>query len=81
MSALVISNFDHDSIKNEPASMETAFSNYKPMGNELARNFMHVLVTCKYKKNPIKNNPEKVEKLFSPLEVNGSLLLPWKPGF
>ena len=29
MPALVTSNFDDDSIKNERASMETAFSNYK----------------------------------------------------
>ena len=29
---LVTSNFDDDSIKNERASMETAFSHYKSMG-------------------------------------------------
>ena len=34
---------------------------------ELVRDFMHVLVTCKYKKNQIKNNREKMETLFSPL--------------
>ena len=28
---LVTSNFDDDMIKNEPASMETAFSHYKSM--------------------------------------------------
>ena len=33
MTALVISNFDDDSIKNERAGMETAFSHYKSMGN------------------------------------------------
>ena len=32
---------------------------------------MHVLVTCKNKKDQIKNNREKVETLFSPLLVNG----------
>ena len=32
MPVLVTSNFDDDSIKNERASMETAFSNYKSMG-------------------------------------------------
>ena len=32
MSVLVTSNFDDDSIKNEWASMETAFSHYKSMG-------------------------------------------------
>ena len=34
---------------------------------ELVRDFMHVLVTCKYKKDRIKSNRENVEKLFSPL--------------
>ena len=33
MPALVTSNFNDDSIKNERASMETPFSNYKSMGN------------------------------------------------
>ena len=32
MPVLVISDFDDDSIKNERASMETAFSHYKSMG-------------------------------------------------
>ena len=31
---------------------------------KLLRDFMHVLVTCKYKKNRIKNNQEKVETLY-----------------
>ena len=35
MSALVICNFNDDSIKNDRASMETAFSQYKAMGNVL----------------------------------------------
>ena len=32
MPVLVTSNFDDDSIKNERASLETAFSHYKSMG-------------------------------------------------
>ena len=36
MPVLVTSNFDDDSIINEWASMETAFSHYKSMGNFLA---------------------------------------------
>ena len=32
MPALVTSNFDNDSIKNERASMETPFSHYESMG-------------------------------------------------
>ena len=35
MPVLVTSNFDDDLIKNEQASMETAFSHYKSMGNFL----------------------------------------------
>ena len=35
MHVLVTSNFDDDSIKNEQASMETAFSHYKSMGDFL----------------------------------------------
>ena len=35
MPVLVTSNFDDDSIKNERAIMETAFSHYKSMGNFL----------------------------------------------
>ena len=35
MPVLVIRNFDDDSIKNERASMETAFSHYKSIGNFL----------------------------------------------
>ena len=35
MPVLVTSNFDDDSIKNEQASMETAFSHYKSMGKIL----------------------------------------------
>ena len=35
MPVLVTSNFDDDSIKNERASTETAFSHYKSMGNFL----------------------------------------------
>ena len=34
---------------------------------ELVRDFMHVLVTCKYKKDRIKSNREKLETPFSPL--------------
>ena len=61
MHVLVTGNFDDDSIKNKRASMETAFSHYKSMGNVLDaqkqltplsvvrsdRDFMPVLVTCK----------------------------------
>ena len=48
---------------------------------ELFRDFMHVLVTCKYKKDWIKNNREKVATSFSKLQFNGGFLLPCKPEF
>ena len=35
MPVLLISNFDDESIKNERASKEKAFSHYKSMGNFL----------------------------------------------
>ena len=61
--------------------METPFSHYKAMGNvldaqgqwcdlakiQLVWDFMHVLITCKYKKDRIKSNREKVETPFSSL--------------
>ena len=60
--------------------METPFSHYKSIANfldlvsgpiwskfKLVWDFMHVLITCKYKKDRIKNNREKVETSFSPL--------------
>ena len=34
---------------------------------KLIPDFMHDLVTCKYKKDRIKNNQENVETSFSPL--------------
>ena len=34
---------------------------------------MHVLITCKYKKDRIKSNREKVETPFSPLYVNAGV--------
>ena len=42
---------------------------------------MHVLVTCKHENDLIKNNREKVETSFPPLEFNGCFLLVWKPEF
>ena len=45
------------------------------------RGFIPVLVTCKYRKDRIKNNQQKVETSFSPLNINGGFLWPWKPEF
>ena len=42
---------------------------------------MHVLITFKYYKDQIKNNQEKVETSFSPLQANRDFLLPRKPEF
>ena len=38
---------------------------------ELVRDFMHVLVTCKHKKDRIKNNREKVDIFFPILSQRG----------
>ena len=85
MPVLVTSNFDDDSIKNERASMETAFSHDKSMGNflegqansivsgpswpkfEFIQDFMHVLVTCKYKKDRIKKQLRKGGDIIFPI--------------
>ena len=48
---------------------------------ELVWHFMHVLVTCKYKKDRIKSNRKKEETLLFSLLVNGGFLLPWTPEF
>ena len=42
---------------------------------ELVRDFMHVFITCKYKKDRIKNNWEKMETSFSPLQVRFSVAM------
>ena len=76
MPVLFTSNFDDDSIKNERASMEIGFSHYRSRAAnsvvrgpiwpkfELVQDCMHVLVICKYKKDRIKNNREKVDIIF-----------------
>ena len=87
MPVLVTSNFDDESIKNERASLETAFSHYKSMGEffrrsraansvvcgpnwpkfEFVRDFMHVLVTCKYKKRSDQKQQRKCGDIFFPI--------------
>ena len=42
---------------------------------------MVVLVTCKNKEKPIKNEGARVVTRFSPLKPYGSYLLTWKPEF
>ena len=101
MPILVTSNYDDDSIKNERASMEKAFSHYKSYGKifrhsraansvvsgpiwpkfELVQDFMHVLVTCKYKKDWIKKNREKVETSFSHYKSMGAFCCHRNQGF
>ena len=87
MPVLVTSNFDDDSIKNERASMETAFSPLKVYRKfvrssraaysvasdpiwpkfELVWDFIHVLVTCKYKKDRIKKQLRKGGDIVFPI--------------
>ena len=42
---------------------------------------MVVLVFPKNEEDPIKNEVARVDTTFSPLQLNGSYLLPWKPEF
>ena len=68
MPVLVTSNFDDDSIKNEQASMETAFSPLLVCGN-----FLDAQGQLTTEKN--------WRHRFPPLKVNGGFLLLWKPEF
>ena len=55
----------HFSHYNSMVAMETSgriWSNF-----ELIQALIHVLITCKYEKNPIKNSGENVMTSFSPL--------------
>ena len=42
---------------------------------ELIQALIHVLITCKYEKDPIKNSRENVMTSFSPLYVYGNFFL------
>ena len=44
---------------------------------ELNQAFMHVIVTGKYVKDPIKNNPENAETLFSKIPIIRSGPIPY----
>ena len=48
---------------------------------ELARDFIAVLVTCKYDKDPIKNEIAILRTTFPHYKSMGALWLPWKPKF
>ena len=48
---------------------------------ELIQALMHVIATCKYEEDPIKNLWENVMTPFFPLVPYGSYLLPRKPEF
>ena len=43
---------------------------------ELIQAPIHVLITCKYEKDPIKNSGENVMTSFSPLQVYGIFFIP-----
>ena len=48
---------------------------------KLVRDFMHVLITCKYKKDRIKNNQEKVQTSFFPIISQWGLSVAMKTSF
>ena len=48
---------------------------------KFVQDFMHIFVTCKYKKDRIKKKPRKGGDIIFPNGVNGGFLLPWKPEF
>ena len=79
MDVLVTCKYEEDPIKNEGARVDTTFSPFynsmvamETSGRiwpnfELIEALIHVLITCKYEKNPIKNSGENVMTSFSPL--------------
>ena len=84
MHVLVTCKYEEDPIKNEGARVDTTFSPLycnsmvamETSGRiwpnfELIQALIHVLITCKYEKNPIKVSGENVMTLFSPLQVYG----------
>ena len=48
---------------------------------EFVRDFLPVLVICKFDEDSIKNEVNIVRTTFSPLYVYGTFWLPWKPKF
>ena len=74
--------YEKDLIKNSREKVETLFSHYKPMGIfsdansavgspirqkfKLVPALMHVIITCNYEKERMKNSREKVETPFFP---------------
>ena len=59
----------HFPLNNSIVAMETSGRIWPNF--ELIQALIHVLITCKYEKNPIKNSGENVMTSFSPLEVYG----------
>ena len=66
MKALEWTHFSH---YNSMVAMETSGCIWPNF--DLIQALIHVLITCKYEKNPIKNSVENVMTSFSPLLVYG----------
>ena len=79
MYIIVICKYEMNPIKNVRENVMTPFfssvtlsvametSGHIWPNFELIQALMHVLITCKYEKDPIKNSGENVMTLFSPL--------------
>ena len=84
MPVLITCKFDKDPIKGDREKQETSFffhrwriGNSKMTGQirpkfEPVRDFMPVLISCKFDKVWIHSNWEKMETPFSPFKVNGN---------
>ena len=96
MHILVTCTNEDDSIKNVIARVVTTFSHYKPMGIfpdaqgqlipiwpnfEPFLDVIEILVTCKNKEDPIKNESGRMVTRFFLLYPYGSSLLSWKSEF
>ena len=79
MDVLVTCKYEEDLIKNEGTRVLTTFSPIITLSVametsgriwpnfELIQALIHVIITCKYEKDPIKNSGENVMTSFSPL--------------
>ena len=79
MHAIIVCKYEKDQIKNSRDKVETPFfpiitlsvtmetSGWIWPNFKLIQALVHVIITGKFEKDPIKNSPEKVETSFFPL--------------
>ena len=73
----------YKSVKKNRRSRASNFKVNSPIWPkiELVRDFMPVLVNCKFEEYPIKNEGVIVSTTFATIYVNGRFRWPWKPEY